>query len=192
MSTSPDFRRQQPVDRLPTLIRTRHGYRVFDPALVAGTRYVIDDSGTLVWTRLPAGTTALAVLAGGAVAAVLLADGWVLGVLWFLAGIVAAAGLAGVCLTLVHAASSPERRYRARTGGAPYSTEVTDRGSRPWELCEQAERLAATRSWVAGRIDRQRRLPDLLWAGVQGSGGAAAEIDRLVDPPSRPDLHPQV
>jgi hypothetical protein len=188
VSTSPEFHRQQPVDRLPTLIRTRHGYRVFDPALVAGTRYVIDDSGTLVWTRLPAGTTALAVLAAGVATAVLLADGWVLALLWFLAGVVAAAGLAGVGLTLVHAATSPERRYRLRTGGAPYATDVTDRGSRPWELCEQAERLAATRSWVAGRVDRQRRLPDLLWAGVQGSGEATEEISRLVNPPSRPQL----
>ncbi|SDF64075.1 hypothetical protein [Pseudonocardia oroxyli] len=194
MSTSPDFRRQTPVDRLPTLIRTRHGYRVFDPALIAGTRYVIDDDGTLVWTRLPAGTTALAVLAAGAATALLLADGWLLGLLWFLAGVVAATGLAGLGLTLVHAVSGPERGYRRRTGGAPHFTDVTDRGSRPWALCEQAERLAATRSWVTGRVDRQRRLPELLWAGVQGSGDAAAEIGRLADPPSRPELrvaHPQ-
>jgi hypothetical protein len=184
VSTSPDFRRSQPSDRLPTLIRTRAGYRVFDPALVAGTRYVIDDSGTLVWTRLPAGSTALAVLAGGVGTALLLADGWVLGLLWFLAGVVGAAGLAGLGLTLVHAVSGPERRYRLRTGGAPYAADVTDRGSRPWELCEQAERLAATRSWVAGGVDRERRLPDLLWVGVQGSAEAADEIARLA-------LHPQ-
>lgn len=180
-----------PADRLPTLIRTRAGYRVFDPALVRGTHYQIDDSGTLVWTRLPAGSVALAVLVAGAATAVLLGDGWLLGALWFVVGVVSAAGLAGLGLSLVHLIDSPERRYRLRTGGAPFATDVTDRGSRPWQLCEQAERLAATRSWVAGRVDRERRLPDLLWAGVQGSGEAASEICRLVDPSTGPSLQPR-
>lgn len=188
MSKSPEFRSQAPADRLPTLVRTRAGYRVFDPALVEGTRYQIDDSGTLVWTRLPAGSVALAVLGAGAVTAVLLGDGWVWGALWFLIGLVSAAGLAGLGLSLVHVVNSPERRYRTRSGGAPFSTLVTDRGSRPWELCEQAERLAATRSWVAGRVDRERRLPGLLWAGVQGSDEAAAAIGRLVNPSTGPSL----
>src|SRR5689334_1643757 len=44
MSTFPgdasvDFVKQAPTDRLPTLVRTRSGYRVFDPALIAGTHY---------------------------------------------------------------------------------------------------------------------------------------------------------
>jgi len=181
VSSSPDFRRQVPADRLPTLVRTSHGYRVFDPALVAGTRYQIDDSGTLVWTGLPAGTVSLLVLAAGGLTAYLLGDGWLLGVLWFLAGVVVGAGVAGLALTVLHAATSPERRYRARTGGAPYSADVTDRGSRSWLLCEQAERLAASRSWVAGRVDRDRRLAELLWAGVQGSGEAAERIGGLLE-----------
>ncbi|GAA4547102.1 hypothetical protein [Pseudonocardia xishanensis] len=194
MSKSPEspqeFPRQAPADRLPTLVRTRSGYRVFDPALVRGTRYQIDDSGTLVWTRLPAGSVALSVLAAGVLGAVLLGDGWLSGALWFVVGVVLAAGLAGVALSLVHAVNSPERRYRVRTGGAPYSADVTDTGSRPWDLCERAERIAATPSWVAGRIDRERRLPDLLWAGVQGSGEAAAAIAELANPSTGPSLHP--
>jgi hypothetical protein len=186
---SVDFVKQAPADRLPTLIRTRSGYRVFDPALIAGSHYQIDDTGTLVWTRLPAGSTALAVLGLGAVSGLLLSDGWLLTLLWFAAGVVAGAGLAGLGLTLVHAIDSPERRHRNRTGGAPYSHDVTDRGSRAWELCVQAERLGATTSWVVGRVDRERRLPELLWAGVLGSGWAAGEIGRLVDPSTGPALH---
>jgi hypothetical protein len=188
VSTSPQS--GSPEHRLPTLVRTRAGYRVFDPELVAGTRYQIDDSGTLVWTRLPAGSVALSVLAAGAATALLLGGGWLLSLLWFAAGVVVAAGLAGLGLSLVHVVNSPERRYRNRTGGAPYATDVTDRGSRPWQLCEQAERLAASRSWMAGRVDRERRLPALLWAGVQGSGEAAVELGRLTDPSVR--THPQM
>ncbi|WP_433506649.1 hypothetical protein ACQP04_09285 [Pseudonocardia halophobica] len=193
MSTFPgdasvDFVKQAPADRLPTLVRTRSGYRVFDPALIAGTHYQIDDTGTLVWTRLPAGSTALAVLAVGAVSGLLLGDGWLLTLLWAAVGVLVGTGFAGLALTLVHTIDSPERRYRHRTCGAPFSQDVTDRGSRAWELCVQAERLAATRSWVAGRVDRERQLPELLWAGVLGSGWAAEEIGRMANPSTGPDL----
>ena len=64
-----DFVAGAPADRLPTLVRTRAGYRVYDPALIAGTDYVVDDAGDLVYTKLPAGAmTGTAVVAAAVVA----------------------------------------------------------------------------------------------------------------------------
>lgn len=183
-----EFVKGAPADRLPTLVRTTQGYRVFDPALVAGSHYQIDEHGTLVYTRLPAGSVALTVLVLAAVAALSLGDDWLSIAGWMVAGLVVGTALAGVALSLVHAVSSPERRYRRLHGDVPYARDVVERGSQAWRLCEQAERLAATRSWIAGAVDSSRSLPTLLWAGVAGEDAAAEAVDRLVNPTTGPPL----
>jgi hypothetical protein len=183
-----EFVKGAPADRLPTLVRTTQGYRVFDPALVAGSHYQIDEHGTLVYTRLPEGSVALTVLVLAAVAALSLGDDWLSIGGWMIAGLVVATALAGVALSLVHAVSSPERRYRRLYGDASFARDVVERGTQAWRLCEQAERLAATRSWITGAVDSSRSLPTLLWAGVAGEDAAAEAVDRLVNPTTGPPL----
>ncbi|MCW0216274.1 MAG: hypothetical protein OJJ54_23230 [Pseudonocardia sp.] len=184
-----EFVKHAPADRLPTLIRTPQGYRVFDPALVAGSHYQIDERGTLVYTRLPAGSVALTVVVLAAVAGVALGDDWLTIAGWLAAGLVVGTALAGAVLSVIHSVSSPERRYRRLYGDVPFTRDVTDRGTRAWQLCEQAERLAATRSWITGAVDSARSLPALVWAGAAGEEWATEAVDRLVNPTTGPNLH---
>ncbi|WP_214369517.1 hypothetical protein [Pseudonocardia sp. H11422] len=163
-----EFVKSAPALRLPTLIRIADGYRVFDPELVEGTQYSIDDRGTLLYNRLPAGTTILVVLACAVAMAVTLGGGgWGWMALWFVLGIPAGVVVAGMLIGGIHLVNSPERRYRQRTGSAEFSIDVRDRDSAAWRLCETAEAIAATRAWSSGAIDRQRSVPTMLWSAVR-------------------------
>ena len=179
-----------PTDRLPTLVRTRHGYRVHDPALVAGTSYVIDDAGDLVWTRVPAGAmTAGAVITSLLVAVTTGDNSWSWSMLTFLVALPVSFAAAIAVLSVVHAVTDPVRAYRARFGHSRFAVDVTDRGSARWQLCVRAERLAASRSWQAGRIDPTRTLGGLLWTAVGGGEEWAAQaLHSLTEPATGPDL----
>ncbi|MBN9735320.1 MULTISPECIES: hypothetical protein [unclassified Pseudonocardia] len=185
-----DFTTGAPTDRLPTLVRTRRGYRVHDPALLQGTSYVIDDAGDLVYTKVPAGVmTASAFLAATVTAVTVGAHSWTLAMLVFVIGLPVAFAAAAALLSLVHAATDPVRRYRARFGNTRFALDVTDRSSADWQLCARAERLAASRSWQAGRIDPTRTLGGLLWTAVGGGETwAAGALTTLAEPATGPDL----
>ena len=178
------------TDRLPTLVRTRAGYRVHDPALIGGTRYVIDDAGDLVYTRLPAGAmTGTAVVAAAVVAVTVGHDSWSWSVLVFLVALTTAFGAAIAVLSAIHAVTDPVRTYRQRFGHTRFAVDVTDRSSAAWQLCARAERLAASRSWQAGRIDPTRTLGGLLWTAVGcGEDWAAQALHDLAEPATGPDL----
>lgn len=185
-----DFVSDAPADRLPTLVRAPSGYRVHDPDLVAGTHYAIDEQGDLVYTRLPAGSTVASVVVGSAVAGLWVGgDSWAWSALTFLLALPTGFALAAALLALIHTSTNPVRRYRVRHGHARYAIEVTDRGSTAWALCRRAERLAATPSWVSGRIDPGRTLGPLLWAAVADEQAWATDsLNRLADPVTGPDL----
>jgi hypothetical protein len=176
-------------DRLPNLIRTRAGYRVYDPALVAGTHYAIDDHGDLVYTRLPAGATTGTVVVGSLIVALWIGDdSWLWTGVAFLVAVSAGFALAMGLLALVHLATNPARRYRQRTGRAVFAVEVADRDSDDGRLCRRAERLAVSPSWTSGRVDRDRRLETLLWRAVgEGDPAAVDELTALTDPATGPD-----
>lgn len=166
---------------LQTLVRTRQGFVVFDPRVVAGTCYSIDDRGTLVSDRVPAGAT-LAVVAGtGVVAAALLGSGW-WRLAWLLAGLAAGVVLAALLLGLLYLVDSPERRYRRLTGSTVFSAEVTSTADPlTWQLCVLGRRTADTSAWRSGMLDPDRLLGPLLWAAVGGLGGGfAADAQRMV------------
>lgn len=179
-----------PTDRLPTLLRTRRGFRVHDPALLQGTAYVIDDAGDLVYTRVPAGVmTASAFLAAAVTAVTVGQDSWGWSVLVFVIALPIAFTAAAVVLSVIHAVTDPVRRYRTRFGHTRYAVDVTDRTSPDWQLCVRAERLAASPSWQAGRIDPTRTLGGLLWTAVGGGEAWAAEALAVLDEPATgPDL----
>ena len=185
-----DFATGAPTDRLPTLVRTADGYRVHDPALVAGTRYVIDDAGDLVYTRVPAGAMTSTAFLGAVVTAVTVGhDSWGWSVLVFLVALPVAFATAIALLSVVHAATDPVRGYRRRFGHSRFAVDVTDRSSPAWRLCARAERLAATSSWQTGRIDPTRTLGGLLWTAVGGDEAWAAEaLHALAEPATGPDL----
>ncbi|MBC3190687.1 hypothetical protein H7X46_06380 [Pseudonocardia sp. C8] len=178
------------TDRLPTLVRTKHGYRVYDPALIAGTRYVIDDAGDLVYTRLPAGLmTGTAVLTSAVVAVTVGDNLWGWSLLIFLGTLALAFTAAVAVLSVIHAVTDPVRAYRRRFGHARFAVDVTDRSSAAGQLCARAERLAASRSWQSGRIDPTRTLGGLLWTAVAGGEEWAAEaVQSLTEPATGPDL----
>ncbi|MFP5022827.1 hypothetical protein [Pseudonocardia phyllosphaerae] len=184
-----------PTHRLPSLVRTRSGYRVFDPSLVSGTSYVVDDAGDLVYTRLPAGAMTVTGIAGSAVVAVVLGgDSWMRTATIFLAGLPAFFVLAVALLSVIHLMTDPVRAYQRRTGHRTFAVDVTDRDSVSWALCRRAERLAATRSWQSGRVDPQRTLGVLLWNAVSGGdgsgdgGGAVEALTSLDEPATGPGL----
>ncbi|MBW0103150.1 hypothetical protein [Pseudonocardia sp. KRD291] len=185
-----DFVTGSPADRLPTLVRTPSGYRVHDPALVVGTHYAIDEQGDLIYTRLPAGSIVATVFVGSAVVALWAGDdSWAWSALTFLLAVPTGFALAAALLGLIHVTTNPVRRYRERNGHARYAVDVTDRESTAWALCRRAERLAATPSWVSGRIDPTRTLGSLLWSAVgEGQEWAAESLNRLVEPATGPDL----
>lgn len=185
-----DTRTGASIDRLPTLVRTRNGYRVHDPALLAGTSYVIDDAGDLVWTRVPAGAmTAGAVITSLVVAVTTGDNSWTWSVLTFLVALPVSFAAAIAVLSVVHAVTDPVRAYRARFGHARFAVDVTDRASTEWQLCSRAERLAASRSWQAGRIDPTRTLGGLLWTAVgSGEAWAGQALHSLAEPATGPDL----
>jgi hypothetical protein len=177
-------------DRLPTLIRTPGGYRVYDPALVAGTQYAIDDHGDLVYTRLPAGAATGTVVIGSVVVALWIGDdSWLWTGVAFLAALPTGFALAMGLLALVHLATNPARAYRRRTGRAAFAVEVADRDSELGRLCGRAERLAASPSWTSKRVDPDRRLESLLWRAVgEGDPAAVEELAALTEPATGPDL----
>lgn len=179
-----------PGDRLPTLIRTAGGYRVYDPALVAGTHYAIDDHGDLVYTRLPAGAATGTVVMGSVIIALWVGDdSWVWTGVAFLGALVAGLALAMALLALVHATTNPARAYRKRTGRAAFAVEVDDRSSDDGQLCRRAERLAASPSWTSKRVDPHRRLETLLWRAVgEGDAEAVEELTAMTEPATGPDL----
>lgn len=185
-----DFVTGSPADRLPTLVRTPSGYRVHDPELVAGTHYVIDEQGDLVYTRLPAGSIVATVVVGSAVIAIWTGDdSWAWSALTFLLALPTGFALAAALLGLIHVTTNPVRHYRAAHGHGRYAIDVTDPGSTAWALCRRAERLAATPSWVSGRIDPTRTLGSLLWTAVgERQEWAAESLNRLVEPATGPDL----
>ncbi len=179
-----------PGDRLPNLIRTAGGYRVYDPALVAGTHYAIDDHGDLVYTRLPAGAATGTVVIG-------LGDHRALGRRRQLGldrrrvprRVGAGLALAMALLALVHATTNPARAYRKRTGRAAFAVEVDDRSSDDGQMCRRAERLAASPSWTSKRVDPHRRLETLLWRAVgEGDAEAVEELTAMTEPATGPDL----
>ncbi|MBN9108246.1 MAG: hypothetical protein J0I34_05635 [Pseudonocardia sp.] len=169
---------------LQTLVRTRRGFVVFDPRIVEGSHYSIDDHGTLVHDRVPAGATLGLVVAAGAAGAVFLGDSW-----WKLAslavGLLVGAVLAAVLLGIVHLVDSPERRYRRLTGSRRFSRTVTDSTDpSTWQLCVLGDRVAESRAWRTGLIDPDRLLGPLLWSAVSGdteSGPAKSVRDTLVE-----------
>ncbi|MEQ3554065.1 hypothetical protein WIS52_26650 [Pseudonocardia nematodicida] len=185
-----DFVTGAPTERLPTLIRTRRGYRVHDPALLADTSYVIDDKGDLVYTKLPAGAMTATAILGSVAVALTVGDnswGWSIAVL-VLTLPVALAAVLGV-LSAIHAVTDPVRAYRRRFGHDRFARDVTDRTSADWALCARAERIAASPSWQAGRIDPTRTLGGLLWTAVAGAETWAADALRAIDQPrTGPDL----
>lgn len=185
-----DFSTGAPTHRLPTLIRTRRGYRIHDPALVNGTSYVIDDAGDLVYTRLPAGAmTASAILGSAVVAVVAGHNSWAWSGIAFLVCLPVAFVAAILVLSVIHAVTDPVRAYRARFGHDRFAFDVHDRDSPSWRLCVRAERLAASPSWQAGRIDPTRTLGGLLWTAVAGGESWAAEaLGGLTEPATGPDL----
>ncbi|MBP2370319.1 hypothetical protein [Pseudonocardia parietis] len=176
--------------RLPTLVHTTRGYRVHDPALIADTSYVIDDAGDLVYTRLPAGAMTATAVLGAAVTAITVGNGswgWVLVV--FLLAVIVACAVAIAVLSVIHAVTDPVRAYRGRFGHTRFAVDVTDPSSATWQLCARAERLAASRSWQAGRVDPGRTLGGLLWAAVgTGEEWAAEAVLALAEPATGPDL----
>lgn len=177
-------------DRLPNLIRPAGGYRVYDPALVAGTHYAIDDHGDLVYTRLPAGAATGTVVVGSVVAALWIGDdSWLWTGVAFLIALAVGFALATTLLALVNLATNPARAYRARTGRAAFAVEVADRSSADGQLCRRAERLAASPSWASGRVDPERRLETLLWRAVgEGDESARHELTGMTEPATGPDL----
>lgn len=185
-----DFTTGAPADRLPNLVRIPAGYRVHDPELIAGTRYTIDDEGDLVYTGLPAGSIIGTVVLGSAATALWAGDdSWAWTGLTFLLALPVGFALAGALLAVIHTATDPVRRYRARHGHGRYAVDVTDRDSAAWLLCGRAERLAASRSWASGRIDPTRALGSLLWTAVgTGEEWAAESLNRLTEPATGPDL----
>ncbi len=185
-----DFVTGAPADRLPTLVRTLSGYRVHDPELLSGTHYVIDEQGDLVYTGLPAGSIVATVVVGSAVTGVWVGgDSWAWSALTFLLALPSGFALAAALLAVIHAGTNPVRRYRARHGHGRYAVDVTDRGSVAWALCRRAERLAASPSWVSGRVDPSRTLGSLLWAAVaQEQQWAEDALNRLVEPVTGPGL----
>lgn len=185
-----DFSTGAPTHRLPTLVRTRLGYRIHDPALLNDTAYVIDDEGDLVYTRLPAGTmTASAVLGSALVALIGGENSWAWSGTMFLVCLPVAFALAILVLAVIHAATDPVRAYRARFGHSRYTFDVHDRDSPSWQLCVRAERLAASPSWQAGRVDPTRTLGGLLWTAVAGGEQWAADaLQNLAEPATGPDL----
>ncbi|MDN5920332.1 MAG: hypothetical protein L0I76_35415 [Pseudonocardia sp.] len=185
-----DFVTGAPADRLPILVRTPSGYRVHDPALVAGTHYVIDERGDLVYTGLPAGSIVASVVLGSAAVGIWVGDNsWAWSALTFLLALPTGFALAAALLGLIHTTTSPGRRYRALYGHGRFAIDVTDRTSTAWTLCRRAERLAATPSWVSGRIDPARTLGGLLWSAVaEEQAWAADSLNRLVEPATGPDL----
>lgn len=185
-----DFVSDTPADRLPTLVRTPSGYRVHDPELVAGTHYVIDEQGDLVYARLPAGSVVATVVVGSAVTGLWVGgDSWAWSTLTFLLALPTGFALAAALLALIHASTNPVRRYRLRQGHTRYAIDVTDRGSTAWALCRRAERVAATPSWVSGRIDPGRTLGSLLWSAVADEQPCATDsLNRLAEPVTGPDL----
>ncbi len=184
-----DFTTGASGDRLPNLIRTAGGYRVYDPALVAGTHYAIDDRGDLVYTRLPAGAATGTVVVGSVIVALWIGDNsWLWTGVAFLAALPTGLALAMGLLALVHLTTNPARKYRRRTGRAVFAVEVADRGSDDGELCRRAEKLAASPSWTSGRVDRDRRLETLLWRAVgEGEPAAVDELTALTEPAAGPD-----
>ncbi|NWJ70784.1 hypothetical protein HX744_09660 [Pseudonocardia sp. ICBG1122] len=185
-----DFVTGAPDDRLPTLVRTRTGYRVYDPALIAGTDYVVDDAGDLVYTKLPAGAmTGTAVVAAAVVALTVGENSWSWSALAFLVCLPVALGLAIGVLSVIHAVTDPVRAYRARTGHTRFARDIAATDPASWQLCARAERLAATPSWQAGRIDPTRTLGVLLWTAVAGGEAWAADaLTQLAEPATGPDL----
>ncbi|MEJ8281246.1 hypothetical protein [Pseudonocardia spirodelae] len=185
-----DFVTGAPADRLPTLVRTRTGYRVFDPALVAGTPYVVDDAGDLVYTRLPAGAmTASAVVVSAVVAITVGDNSWTWSALTFLVCLPVSVAVAILVLSVIHAVTDPVRAYRARFGHTRFARDVSESHPASFQLCARAERLAATPSWQAGRIDPTRTLGGLLWTAVAGGEAWAAEaLTSLAEPATGPDL----
>ena len=185
-----DFTTGAPADRLPTLVRTRAGYRVHDPDLIAGTHYVIDDKGDLVYTGLPAGSVVATVVLGSAAAAMWLGGDSIAWVgLTFLISVAVGFGLAAALIAVINAVTNPVRAYRARHGHGRYAVDVTDTAGEAWQLCRRAERLAASRSWVSGRVDPARTLAPLLWTAVSGREEWAAEsLNRMTEPATGPDL----
>ncbi|WP_156819639.1 hypothetical protein [Pseudonocardia sp. HH130630-07] len=161
-----------------------------DPALLQDTSYVIDDAGDLVYTRLPAGAlTATAVLTSVVAAVTVGAQSWAWLVLVLAVALpVTFAGAVGV-LSMIHAVTDPVRRYRARFGHGRFAVEVTDRESVEWRLCARAERVAASPSWQAGRIDPTRTLGGLLWTAVGAQEIWAIDALAVLDEPATgPDL----
>ena len=185
-----DFTTGASSDRLPTLIRTTGGYRVYDPALVAGTHYAIDDRGDLVYTRLPAGAGIGTIVIGSVIAALWVGDdSWLWTGVAFLAALSIGAALAMALLALVHLTTNPARAYRQRTGRGAFAVEVAGRCSEDGHLCRRAERLAASPSWTSGRVDPGRRLETLLWRAVgEGDADAVAELTAMTEPATGPDL----
>ena len=166
---------------LQTLVRTRRGFVVFDPRIVEDTHYSIDDHGTLVHDRVPAGATLGLVVASGAAGAVFLGDGW-----WRLAsltvGLLVGAVLAALLLGVVHLVDSPERRYRKLTGSRRFSRSVTDTTDpSTWQLCVLGSRVAESRAWRTGLIDPDRLLGPLLWSAVSGDDSGKAVRDTLTE-----------
>lgn len=185
-----DFTTGAPADRLPNLVRTPAGYRIHDPALVAGTHYAIDDHGDLVYTRLPAGSIVATVVLGSAVAGIWAGDdNWAWTALTFLLALPTGFALAAALLAVIHTTTNPARRYRELHGHGRYAVEVTDRESAAWALCSRAERLAAGPSWISGRIDPTRTLGSLLWAAAgENQDWATDALNRLSEPATGPDL----
>ncbi|NMI01974.1 hypothetical protein [Pseudonocardia acidicola] len=160
---------------LTTMVHTGRGYTVFDPEIVAGTHYSIDDRGTLVYSRFPAGaTTALVLVCAAVTAAVLGGGSWLWVAVWFVAGIPIGVVLAGFLLSLIHLVNSPERRYQARTGSAVFSLDV-ERDSAAGRLCELAGAIAASRAWRSATIDPDRLLGPVLWSAVLLAQGPVPE-----------------
>ncbi|GEL25363.1 hypothetical protein PSU4_43170 [Pseudonocardia sulfidoxydans NBRC 16205] len=166
---------------LQTLVRTRRGFVVFDPRIVEGTHYSIDDHGALVHDRVPAGATLGVVVAAGAAGALFLGDGW-WKLAWLVAGLLVGAVLAALLLAIVDLVDSPERRYRKLTGSRRFSRNVTDTTDpSTWQLCVLGSRVADSRAWRTGLIDPDRLLGPLLWSAVSGDDSGETVRDTLTE-----------
>ncbi|MGD9985955.1 hypothetical protein [Pseudonocardia sp.] len=166
---------------LQSLVRTRRGFVVFDPRIVEGTHYSIDDHGALVHDRVPAGATLGLVVAAGAAGALFLGEGW-WRLAWLATGLLVGAVLAALLLGIVHLVDSPERRYRRLTGSRRFSRTVTDTTDpSTWQLCVLGSRVADSRAWRTGLIDPDRLLGPLLWSAVSDGGSAGTVRDTLTE-----------
>ncbi|MFC5061072.1 hypothetical protein [Actinomycetospora atypica] len=178
---------------LPQLVATPTGYRVFDPDVVAARGDLDESRGRLVVQHGSAADVIalLGVVAAGVGASWALGGGIVGHVLWFVAGVVVAAG---GWIAVRH--DDPRRTYRETHCGAGPSVDVTD--PTVLEICGLAERLAGTRAWGGALVDPDRRLAAVVWGAARAETGTdqvwanlqelltiARRLDARTDPDAR-------